>query len=308
MSMKDSLRASHMDVSNTVDVTDPAAVASVVKAMLEVRYPGFDFSPVAVLAADFARLYQGSYPGFRGCDIKYHNAQHVLDVTLAMARLLDGHDGSVPADQRLGAELALVGIATAFFHDSGYIRRTHDTRHSNGAAYTLVHVSRSARFMEEYLPSVGLARLVGSCTRIVQFTGYELDTGHIEVAGDAERQLGCLLGTADLIAQMADVEYLSKCREHLYAEFEAGGMAGEQGHSTHTGTIYRSPDHLLALTPDFIRTAIDVRLEGQFGGAYRYAARHFGGKNLYMDAITANCRRLQSLLAGVEASSPAALT
>ena len=304
MLMKASLRASHMDVSNTVDVTDPAEVASAVKSMLEARYPGFDFSPVDVLAADFTRLYEGHYPGFRGCDIKYHNAQHVLDVTLAMARLLDGHDGSVPPGQRLGAALALVGIAAAFFHDSGYIRRSRDTRHSNGAAYTLVHVSRSARFMEEYLPGAGLAHLVGPCTRIVHFTGYELDPGRIDVASDAERRLGCLLGTADLIAQMADVDYLSKCREHLYAEFEAGGMAGEQGHSTHTGTIYRSPDHLLASTPDFIRTAIDVRLERQFGGAYRYAARHFGGKDLYMDAIAANSRRLHSLLAGTPANSP----
>ena len=69
MLMKASLRASHMDVSNTVDVTDPAEVSSAVKSMLEARYPGFDFSPVDVLAADFTRLYEGHYPGFRGCDI-----------------------------------------------------------------------------------------------------------------------------------------------------------------------------------------------------------------------------------------------
>jgi hypothetical protein len=192
--------------------------------------------------------------------------------------------------------LALAGITAAFFHDSGYIRRTRDSRHKNGAAYTRVHVSRSARFMQDYLPQVGLQQLVGVCTRIVHFTGYELDTRHLEVASEAERRLGTLLGTADLIAQMADVDYLRKCREHLYEEFEAGGMAGELGHSSHTGTVYRSPDHLLESTLDFIRTAIDVRLKGQFGGAYRYAAEHFGGVDLYMDAIEHNCRRLRESL------------
>jgi hypothetical protein len=289
-------RALQMDVSNTVDVTDHAAVAGVIRTMLEQRYPGFDFAAIDTLAEDFARLYAGTFPGFRACDIKYHDAQHVLDVTLAMARLLDGHDSSEGPDERLGPELALAGIAAAFFHDSGYIRRTRDSRHKNGAAYTRVHVSRSARFMQGYLPQVGLEALAGVCSRVVHFTGYELDTRHIEVANDAERRLGMLLGTADLIAQMADVDYLRKCREHLYEEFEAGGLAGERGHSSHTGTIYRSPDHLLESTVDFIRTAIDVRLKGQFASVYRYAARHFGGEDLYMDAIEDNCRRLESSL------------
>lgn len=304
--MRHPQRAREMDVSNTVDVTDAVAVGKVITTMLVQRYPGFDFSAVDTLVTDFARLYEGTFPGFRACDIKYHDAQHVLDVTLAMARLLDGHDSSEPFAQQLGPEMALAGIAAAFFHDSGYIRRTRDTRHKSGAAYTRVHVSRSARFMEDYLPQVGLEHLVGVCTRTVHFTGYELDTRHIVVANDAERRLGVLLGTADLIAQMADVDYLRKCREHLYEEFEAGGLAGELGYSAYTGTVYRSPDHLLESTVDFIRTAIDVRLKGQFGGVYRYAAEHFGGTDLYMDAIEENCRRLQdSLSAGPGGFTPA---
>jgi hypothetical protein len=75
-------------------------------------------------------------------------------------------------------------------------------------------------------------------------------------------------------------------------------MAGEWGRSTHTGTIYRSPQHLLESTPEFMRTTIEVRLETQFDGAYRHVARHFGGANPYMDAIMDNWRRLQAVLAG----------
>ena len=295
--MAQAQRAGHMDVTNTVDVSDPLAVASAVRCILGNRYEGFDFSPIDVLVSDFSRLYRGSFPGFRACDIKYHDIQHVLDVTLAMARLVDGHDRSQAPSDCLGPELALAGITAALFHDSGYIRRTRDSRNGNGAAYTRVHVSRGARFMADYLPQVRLQHLVGVCTRIVHFTGYTDEPRYIEVADKHERRLGTLLGTADLIAQMADIDYARKCRDHLYEEFEAGGMAGEFGMRGHTGIVYRSPEHLLETTPIFMRKAIDVRLNGQFDNAHRYAAEHFGGRNLYMDAILANCDALEATLA-----------
>jgi hypothetical protein len=289
-----------MDVSNSVDVTDVAAVGHAVRKIFGERYPGFDFAPIETLLTGFERLYAGTLPGFRGCDIHYHNDHHVLDVTLAMARLIDGHDASHSGPEQLGPDLALKGIATALFHDSGYIRRTRDTRQKNGAAYTHIHVSRSARFMAEYFPQVGLDHLVPTCSTIVYFTSYLLDPATIDVASARERRLGELLGTADLIAQMSDVEYLHKLRNHLYAEFEAGGMAGDKAYRTHTGFIYDSPRHLLELTPDFIRNSIELRLEGYFGGAFRYAAKHFGGPDLYMDAIVENSNKLEALLAESE--------
>jgi hypothetical protein len=223
--------------------------------------------------------------------------QHVLDVTLAMARLIDGHEQCHHEDAPISARLAVTGIACALFHDSGYIRHRNDSRHSNGAEYTRIHVSRSSKFMSEYLPTVGLDYAVPVCQRIVHFTGYEVNAADIEVPSQVERTLGWLLGTADLIAQMADVAYLEKCRDELYPEFVEGGMAGEGGQYTKTGIIYRSPAHLMQSTPNFIRSAIQVRLDGYFHSYYRYAAHHFGGPNLYMEAIEANCRRLEKLLA-----------
>ena len=290
-------RSSNMDVSNCVDVTDPDAVAAAVLAILDTRYPGEDFSPVSTLISDLTRLYRGEYPGFLACDVGYHNLQHVLDVTLAMVRLLDGHDGTELDGVRLGPELALAGIAAAVFHDSGYIRRARDSRNKNGAAYTRIHVSRSARFLADYLPTVGMGELVGICTRIVHFTGYEIDPFEIEVASPGERRLGELLGTADLIAQMADIDYAKKCREYLFEEFQAGGLAGEHVSQYPETIIFRSRDHLLESTPGFIRNAIDTRLECQFGGVFRYAASHFQGRDLYMDAIRENCRTLEDQLA-----------
>jgi hypothetical protein len=293
--MEVAARAGHMDVSNTVDVSNPDMVASVVADILQSRYPGADISPVAILFRDFARLYRGQYPGYRGCDVPYHNIQHVLDVTLAMVRLLDGYERSCERAASLGSQLAMTGIAAALFHDSGYIRRTRDSRNQNGGVYTRVHVSRSVRFITGYLPTVGLQYMVEPCARILHFTGYEVDPSTLPVADEQEHLLGKLLGTADLIAQMSDVAYIQKCRDFLFEEFAASGMAG--GANEDTGILYRSPEQLLQQTPHFMRNAIAVRLDGYFNSVHRYAAEHFNGRNLYMDAIHHNRLNLESLLA-----------
>lgn len=291
-----SQRANHMDVSNTVDVTDSSAVIAALRSILDSRYPGSDFAPVNIMVEDFIRLYQGEYSGYEACDVSYHNIQHVLDVTLAMARLIDGYESVTAEHERLGPDLALTGIACALFHDSGYIRRSDDTQRKNGAEYTRVHVSRSARFMDEYLPTIGQASRAALCERIVHFTGYEVDPCNIEVHSSKEYLLGSLLGTADLIAQMADKAYLQKCHDSLYTEFVAGGIAGDTGLEGYAAPVYQSAEHLLASTPHFMRTAIEVRLDGYFNGAYRYAAEFFGGPNLYMDAIELNRQQLERLL------------
>lgn len=289
-------RAKHMDVTNTVDVTDPDAVLEALSELLLARYPSIDFQLVQTLVADFARLYRGEYPGFRACDLQYHDLQHVLDVTLAMARLMEGHALSHSRAEQFGPQEALTGIASALFHDSGYIRRIRDTRNSSGAAYTRIHVSRSARFLSEYLPTVGLGHISPACERMVHFTGYEINPQEIDSPSEKERDLGRLLGTADLIAQMADVDYLRKCHDYLYPEFEAGGMAGGEGESSR-GIVYQSARHLLEATPNFIREAKTERLDGYFEGAYHYAGVYFGGPNLYMDTIAYNSARLEELLA-----------
>lgn len=294
--MLDKARLRHTDVSNSVDVTQPDAVCDEMVSILGRRYPMASLSVIPRLVADFARLYRGEYPGYHACDVGYHDIQHVLDVTLAMARLLDGYQKVESANMPFSDKLAVAGIACALFHDSGYIRRLGDTRHRNGAEYTRIHVSRSARFMTDYLPTVGLDYAVPICQRIVHFTGYEVNPADIKVSCEEERVLGWILGTADLIAQMADVAYLEKCRDKLYPEFVGGGLAGSSSSNTASGIIYKSPSHLLQSTPNFIRSAIQVRLDGYFHSSYRYAAEHFGGPNLYMDAIRQNCDVLESIL------------
>jgi hypothetical protein len=61
--------------------------------------------------------------------------------------------------------------------------------------------------------------------------------------------------------------------------------------------VYSSALDLLSKTPGFVHTAIETRLEGYFEGVYRYAEQHFGGDNLYMQALLHNCSFLEAVLA-----------
>ena len=60
---------------------------------------------------------------------------------------------------------------------------------------------------------------------LVHFTGYERPVKTIQMPSLTYRLLGNLLGSADIIAQMADRCYLEKCRDRLYPEFVTGGIA-----------------------------------------------------------------------------------
>lgn len=285
------------DVTGKIDISDPDSVCAAVLSILHQRYGSIDFSPVTQLFADFARLYRGEFPGFFACDTQYHDIQHVLDVTLAAVRLIDGYDASQPHGERLGGELAMVGVAIALFHDSGYIRRKGDTRHQYGAEYTKIHVSRSSRFLAEYLPTVGFAWAAPIAAKLVHYTGYEFDPASIVLTDNRLRQLGTLIGSADVMAQMADRAYLEKCRDRLFGEFELGGLTRERDAQGVERVRYASPTDLLRQTPEFIQRTLHDRLDTLFGGAYRYFGAHFGGPNLYLEAVERNRVALEELLA-----------
>lgn len=300
------MKASAMDITETVDVSSPEPVCAAVTAIFQRRYPSADLRPLQSLFADFGRLYRGEYSGFYACDTQYHDMQHVLDVTLAAARLIDGYEedyvaGGGDITECLGAEVAMIGIAVALFHDAGYIRRKGDTRHINGAEYTKIHVSRSSRFLACYLAELsasggGLDGAAPIAAKLVHYTGYEFHPSDIDLDDPNHRILGALIGTADVVAQMADRAYLEKCRDRLYREFELGGVAREVDAMGVELVRYASPEDLLRKTPAFIRSTIGDRLDAMFGGLYHHAATHFGGRNWYMESIEQNRRHLEQLL------------
>lgn len=282
-------RRNAFDVSDEVDTTDAEAVAAAVGDIFRARY---DQAASARLLSRMFRectaLFRGQNPAFHACDTAYHNLQHTLDVTLAMARLMDGHERRQAAGPRLGERLFLLGVATALFHDIGYLRRVKDSKHVNGAEYTQQHVGRSARFVSMYLRQLGLGDLSGVAADLVHFTGYERGVDGIRLPGPEYRLLGNMLGSADIIAQMSDRCYLEKCRDRLYPEFELGGLAGAGS------ALFASPSQLLRKTPDFYRGALH-RLQDTLAGVYQCAETHFGGQNLYLEAIEQNMRHARRI-------------
>ena len=289
-------RRSDYDVSNRVQVSDPAAVSTAVCALYQDLYPSGAVRPIARAFEEFARMMRGEDPRFHGCETAYHDMQHSLDVTLALMRHIDGHERSEKTSRRLGAKRAAVGVITALYHDIGYLRSTRDRRHKHGAEYTLSHVSRGGHFLGDYFAKLGLGSEADMASRMIHYTGYERDINRIELGDERYTRLGHLLGTSDLTAQMADRCYLEKCRDRLYDEFVLGGMAQRTLPDGKVQVLYSSPRDLLQKTPFFYTKCVEDRLEGTFAGAHKYAARHFGGDSLYMESVRHNMRYLDRII------------
>ena len=166
-------RLSQYDVASKVDVEDADRVCDFVTAMFAARYPGADLSPLPQAFADIKALFEGTFPGYLPCDTLYHDLRHTLDISLATARLIEGHDRVQEASRQLGPRRAMLGVIIALLHDSGYIRRESEAQIENGAVFTKVHVSRSAEFISSYLPRLGFAAEAPLAAALVHFTGYE---------------------------------------------------------------------------------------------------------------------------------------
>ena len=282
-------RRSDFDVTNRINTTDPVCVQLEVVRIYRNLYGRAKAPTLDRAFDDMVALYRGHYPGYLRCDTEYHDLQHSLDVTLAMARLLDGYERSRGDGPHIDERLFQLGVICALYHDIGYIRRANDTKHINGAEYTPIHVSRGGRFLKEYLPRIAMDEFADVAGAILHFTGYETPVAQINVPDPIYRLIGSLLGSADIIAQMADRCYLEKCRDRLYPEFVAGGITVRRTEAGGEEVVFASAEDLLRKTPSFYQNA-SRRLDQDLGGTYQYAQKHFGGQNLYMDALKQNIR------------------
>ncbi|HEX5091096.1 MAG TPA: hypothetical protein VFV84_00245 [Burkholderiales bacterium] len=281
-------RLNQNDVTNKVDVEDPDAVRDAVLALIGTRYPGESLAPLQQAFDDVKALFAGQFPGYLPCDTPYHDLRHTLDMTLAMARLIDGHDRGVAPTERIGARRAMLGVVVALLHDSGYLKRASEAHVENGAVFTKIHVSRSADFLTRYLPRLGYAEEAGAAAKLVHFTGYEMDIDDIMVHDPRDRLIGYLVGTADLLGQMSDRLYLEKCREFLYPEFVWGRIARETLSDGREIVRYASPDDLMLKTPGFYEYVARTRMQTKLAGVDRFAEAHFDGPNLYQSEIDRN--------------------
>jgi hypothetical protein len=257
-----------------VDMTEPAAVFEEVKSNFIRYYAVNEFCQVRKAFGSFNRLYEGRYPGYGKCNTKYHDKLHTTDALLAMSRLIDGYNTH---NKKFPVKFVKLALISTMFHDAGYIQKKSDHK-GTGAKFTLNHVERSIEFLKEYLKVLGYNKADRKfAENMVHCTGLNVSVFRLSFRSREEKHLGLMLGTADLIGQMASRTYLERLT-NLYKEFKEGRVAG-----------YESAFDLLKKTIGF-HAHMKVRLEKDLEDVQRYAKFHFNAKykinkNLYLVAI-----------------------
>jgi hypothetical protein len=272
-------------LADLIDMRDPESVLEEVRDILGMMSYEPAYGVIEQTFADTVRLFNGEYPGYRRCTTPYHDLKHTTDTMLAMARLM--HGAILEGHSLTGPQVSL-GLMCALMHDTGYIQKEKDTK-GTGAKYTGSDTSRSIEFMEAYLTDRGLMKeQFAPYADILVCTSLETRADERSFPSPAVELLCKLLGTADLMGQMADRIYLEKLL-HLYEEFREAEVAG-----------YRDELDLLKKTKDFYEM-VKRRFRGEFNGVCDYVQRHFKerwgiDRNLYIEAIEANIGYLTYLL------------
>lgn len=286
-------RLSQCDPTGTVNLEDPQAVHAAIAAILDARYGAAYPRELLALGIDTTvAAYRGEHAGLLRCDTLYHDLRHALETGLTTARLIDGHARSLAADspEQIDADHAVLGILLALFHDVGMLRRDTEA-HLWGAVLMPVHEERGVEFMRAWLAQTVLAPLADEA-ELIMATKLIF---HIPASWPAaHRLLASLIASADLLSQVADRCYLEKCRDFLFLEFGAVGLAGAEN------TPYPDRETLLAKTPGFYTGLVCQRLDEEYSGVHRLMARHFNGENPYEVAIRRNLDYLKHILASGE--------
>ncbi len=272
-------------LSDLVSMDQPENVLDEVRIILKLISSDFDPALVDHTFAITCDLYNGCFPGYKSCNIEYHDLRHTTDTFLAMARLIHG---AVCDGEDLNNRLISLGLTSALLHDSGYIQEDFDNE-GTGAKYTTGHVVRSMDFLKRYGSQLELSDDEITAGRaMILCTDLAVDINSIEFPSDRVELLGKMLGTADLVAQMADRTYLEKLL-FLYREFKEAGVGD-----------YENELDLLKKTVGFY-DYIGRRLETALGETDRYMLSHFDSRwniqgNLYHEAIEKQKKYLRAIL------------
>jgi len=247
--------------------------------------PDYDTSFLKKVYSDIICLFNGDYPGYRASNTKYHNLEHTCAVTLATVRLIHGLHVQ---GQRLSSrviELALIG---ALFHDTGLIQ-TEEEQEGTGAQFTIGHEERSIKLMGKYLTSNNFsAEDIYDCAHIIMCTILAFPLAEIPFRSEEISLVGKVLGSADLIAQMADRNYLEKL-PLLFLEFKEAKMPG-----------FETPLELFKNTGEFYHSVVRTRLTEELGSVSTAALFHFRerwdiDRDLYAESITNNIKYMRKI-------------
>jgi len=276
----------NLKLYDLVDATNPQNILNELDHIISLMVNDFDHSVLHQILADTEKLFSGEFPGYRASNTKYHDLEHTGAVVLATARLIHGAfvEGHV-----FSTETIFMGLIGAIFHDIGFIQKDSELNGS-GAKYTVGHEERSIEFMKSYLVQKSFSdQDIEDCTHIIMCTILSLSIKEIPFRSNDIEMLGKIVGSADLLAQMADREYLEKLFL-LFMEFEEAGLPE-----------YGSELDLLKKTEDFYKYMALPRLREEFGGVSAYMRSHLNNRwgidrDLYQKSIVANIEYLKSII------------
>ncbi len=272
-------------LSNLVNMDSPEDVLAEMLNIGKLIAPDYSFAETESVFLWTIELYKGHCGGFRACNTEYHNLHHVTDTVLAMARLM--HGATIDGASFTGRQIAL-GLIAALAHDTGYLQEEHD-REGTGSKYTSNHVWRSMDFIEAQGAEYGLSSdEIDVCRTMIHCTDLAADFPTITFPSPQFELLSKMLGTADLLAQMADRTYLEKLL-FLYYEFKEADVGG-----------YGSEVDLLRKTVEFY-DIVAQRLTDILDSADQYMLSHLVARwdiheNLYDKSIQKQRHHLQQIM------------
>lgn len=269
-----------------IDITDPRKVHDEIKYIVSLMTRDYEWDVFDILLADTVRLFNGEYPGYQSSKTKYHDLEHTNSVVLATARLMHG---CFVEGLLLNPREILLGLACSLFHDVGLIQTLND-QEGTGAKYTVGHEERSIAFLTKYLSAKGFSpQDTEDCAQLIRCTILSLPVKQIPFRSREAETLGHIVGSADLLAQMADRNYLEKLLL-LFKEFEEAGIPG-----------FDSQLDLLKKTEGFYNFVAQKRLSEEFNGISANMRSHFDSrwnlpKDLYAESIKKNIDYLKTVV------------
>ena len=249
-------------------------------ALFSLICPGSDLSFFRSVHTDITENYLKKHPEFNESPAKYHDLRHTYNVVLATIRLFHGlhHEGIYVAE-----DLICQGLLSAYFHDLGMLPQETDI-HPPFPNFSRDHELRSISALRDYLKGKSLpGHYYENCSTIIKYTNLAWEP-------DKEVSLcGQVVGSADILAQMADRYYLESL-PLLFHEHQDGGIE-----------MHSSAIDLMSSTLDFHENVVKKRLVHTLDNRALAMSTHFKvrwgiDQNLYLESINLNLEYLRTIV------------
>jgi hypothetical protein len=232
-------------------------------------------------------LFHGKNREFQPCDTAFHDFDHTMQATAAVADLLAAHRQNpvvAPLNQR-DWELA---IAAVILHDTGYLKRRNDLDGS-GAKYSAIHVGRSCFHAWDLLPPFGFnPDELRQIQNAICATAISVSMEELPFRDPREWLIGALVATGDMLGQMAAEDYPERLAG-LYLEFREATVFSRLQKASFA--IHKNLLDLLEGTEIFYNGYVTRMLDQEWKGVYRILDDR-SGRNPYIDRIRNNISRV----------------